>query len=172
MGLRDIMSAGDEWSATSVPRKRLSLYDVLNSPLICTPQMVRRDDGYRDRLSANELGSISYACSSLFINRLFCSKCRRLRASLCDVDCAIHIISRDLASDDPGSDKLIIPGNGTYGIRDTYRDVGLHLRSALGRMGDVLCMGFVDGGRGGRRLGDPFPLIPSVGRPSPKRKIL
>jgi C4-dicarboxylate transporter/malic acid transport protein. len=33
--------------------------------------MVRRDDGHRDRLSANELGSVSYACSSLFINRLF-----------------------------------------------------------------------------------------------------
>jgi hypothetical protein len=162
---RDTMSAGDEWSATSVPRKRLSLHDVLNSSLICTPQMVRRDDGHRDRLSANELSSFSYTCFSLLINCLFCSKCRRLRTSLCDVGSAIHTISRDLASHDPRSDKLIVPGNGTHGIRDTYRDVGFHLCSTLGRMGDVLRVGFVDGGRGGGCLGDPFPVISSVGQP-------
>lgn len=124
--------------------------------------MVRRHYGHRDRLGLDELDSLSYTSSALSINRLLRAKRRHLCASLGHVDSAIHIISRDLAGHDPGSNKFVVSGNGTHGLRDTHRYVGLGLCSALGRMGRVLCVGFVDGGRGGRRLGDPFPLIHSV----------
>lgn len=131
-------------------------------PLTKLQQMVRSDDGHWHCCSTDELGALSHASALLPLDCPLLAECCHLRAGLHHLDSAIRTVSRDLESDDPGSNQLTIPGNRAHGVCHAHRDVGLHLCSALGRVGRLVRVGVVDGGCGCSSVCDTLAVIHPV----------
>lgn len=66
-------------------------------------QMVCSHNGHGYRVGTHELGSISYPGVILSLDCLFHPQCSYIHHGLHYLHSAIHLVSRDLASDDPGS---------------------------------------------------------------------
>ena len=107
--------------------------------------MVRSDNGHGHRCSSHELRAILLPNTVLSVNRFLPIKHGHFHTGRARLDRAIHLVPRDLAGDDPRPDQLALLGDDSNGIRNADRNVGVYLRSALGRVGDVVCVGIVDG---------------------------
>ena len=108
--------------------------------------MVRRDDGNRHCLSADDIGTFSHPSLVLLVDRVLRAQRDTLHSRVDYIYPSIHLVSGDMERDDPRPSQLPIPRHHPDGVRDTHRDVGVYLRAALGRMGQNFRLGFVDGG--------------------------
>lgn len=122
-------------------------------------QLVRSDNGHRNRRSIDGLGAFSHPSSLLSVHCLLSTQRGDILVGVDHLHPTIYPVSRNLASHDPRPDQLPLPGHGPHGVRNAHRDVGLDLCSAMGSLGHVGCMGTMDDGCHCGSLGHSFSLL-------------
>lgn len=76
-----------------------------------------------------------------------CTQCVDFRDIPLSIDPEICVLSRDLPGDGHSSDPVTDPGRIPHGTGNYYQYDLLRLRSILGTMGQLSCLGLVDGER-------------------------